>query len=132
MLSLIEEVGRDKGLEELNWIFDHGETVSEATMEWVARLGGGISYQKWVRGRAMAFYFMVFFGGMAFGGILWGIVAESSSTLIALMIAAGGLGLSVVWRFLFPLGEFERMDNTPTPFVPEHRPEDVPAMPHIN
>ncbi|MEM6758800.1 MAG: amidohydrolase [Pseudomonadota bacterium] len=45
LLSLIEEVGRDQGLEELNWIFDHGETISEATMEWVARLGGGISYQ---------------------------------------------------------------------------------------
>ena len=45
LLSLIEEVGQDKGLEELNWIFDHGETISEKTMEWVARLGGGISYQ---------------------------------------------------------------------------------------
>ncbi|MEM1428543.1 MAG: amidohydrolase [Pseudomonadota bacterium] len=45
LLKLVEEVGRDKGLEELNWIFDHGETVSEKTMEWVARMGGGISYQ---------------------------------------------------------------------------------------
>jgi len=45
LLSLVEDVGCDKGLEELNWIFDHGETVSEKTMEWVARLGGGISYQ---------------------------------------------------------------------------------------
>ena len=45
LLSLVEEVGRDKGLEELNWIFDHGETISDATMDWVARLGGGISYQ---------------------------------------------------------------------------------------
>lgn len=45
LLSLLEEVGRDKGLEELNWIFDHGETISTETMDWVARLGGGISYQ---------------------------------------------------------------------------------------
>ncbi|WP_170464695.1 amidohydrolase [Ruegeria arenilitoris] len=45
LLSVVEEVGRDKGLDELNWIFDHGETVSEKTMERVARLGGGISYQ---------------------------------------------------------------------------------------
>ena len=45
LLSVVEEVGRDRGLEELNWIFDHGETVSEKTMEWVTRLGGGISYQ---------------------------------------------------------------------------------------
>jgi len=45
LLTVLEEVGRDKGLEDLNWIFDHGETISERTMEWVARLGGGISYQ---------------------------------------------------------------------------------------
>lgn len=45
LLTVLEEVGRDKGLEELNWIFDHGETISTKTMDWVARLGGGISYQ---------------------------------------------------------------------------------------
>lgn len=45
LLKVVEDVGQDKGLEELNWIFDHGETISEATMDWVARLGGGISYQ---------------------------------------------------------------------------------------
>ena len=45
LLNVVEEVGRDRGLEELNWIFDHGETITEATMERVARLGGGISYQ---------------------------------------------------------------------------------------
>ncbi|MEM9431588.1 MAG: amidohydrolase [Pseudomonadota bacterium] len=45
LLTLVEEVGQGRGLEELNWIFDHGETVSTATMDWVARLGGGISYQ---------------------------------------------------------------------------------------
>ena len=45
LLDVIEESGRDRGLDELNWIFDHGETVTEATMERVARLEGGISYQ---------------------------------------------------------------------------------------
>ncbi|MEM1079336.1 MAG: amidohydrolase [Pseudomonadota bacterium] len=45
LLSLVEEVGQGQGLEELNWIFDHGETISTETMDWVARLGGGISYQ---------------------------------------------------------------------------------------
>ncbi|MEM6741891.1 MAG: amidohydrolase [Pseudomonadota bacterium] len=55
LLSVVEEVGRDKGLEELNWIFDHGETVSEKTMEWVARLGGGISYQNRIAFQASAY-----------------------------------------------------------------------------
>ncbi|MEM9352115.1 MAG: amidohydrolase [Planctomycetota bacterium] len=45
LLSVIEDAGRDRGLDELHWIFDHGETITEATMERVARLGGGISYQ---------------------------------------------------------------------------------------
>lgn len=55
LLSVLEDVGRDKGLEELNWIFDHGETVSEKTMEWVARLGGGISYQNRIAFQATAY-----------------------------------------------------------------------------
>ena len=55
LLAVVEEVGRDKGLEELNWIFDHGETISEATMEWVARLGGGISYQNRIAFQATAY-----------------------------------------------------------------------------
>jgi hypothetical protein len=45
ILTVLERVGGRHGLEGLNWIFDHGETVSERTMEWVARLHGGISYQ---------------------------------------------------------------------------------------
>ncbi|MEM6623211.1 MAG: amidohydrolase [Pseudomonadota bacterium] len=55
LLKVLEDVGRDKGLEELNWIFDHGETISEATMDWVARLGGGISYQNRIAFQATAY-----------------------------------------------------------------------------
>ncbi len=55
LLTVLEEVGRDKGLEDLNWIFDHGETISESTMDWVARLGGGISYQNRIAFQATAY-----------------------------------------------------------------------------
>ncbi|MEM1045272.1 MAG: amidohydrolase [Pseudomonadota bacterium] len=55
LLKVVEDVGRDKGLDDLNWIFDHGETASEATMEWVARLGGGISYQNRIAFQANAY-----------------------------------------------------------------------------
>ncbi|MEM8811026.1 MAG: amidohydrolase [Pseudomonadota bacterium] len=55
LLKVVEDVGRDKGLDELNWIFDHGETVSEETMESVARLGGGISYQNRIAFQASAY-----------------------------------------------------------------------------
>ncbi|MCK5933960.1 MAG: amidohydrolase [Fulvimarina manganoxydans] len=55
LLKLVEEVGRDQGLDELNWIFDHGETISPATMDWIARLGGGISYQNRIAFQASAY-----------------------------------------------------------------------------
>lgn len=55
LLTVLEDVGRDKGLEELNWIFDHDETISEKTMEWIARLGGGISYQNRIVFQASAY-----------------------------------------------------------------------------
>ncbi|WP_135504172.1 amidohydrolase [Roseovarius aestuariivivens] len=55
LLDVVEEVGRDRGLDELNWIFDHGETITEATMERVARLGGGISYQNRIAFQATAY-----------------------------------------------------------------------------
>ena len=55
LLTVLEDVGRDKGLEELNWIFDHGETISERTMNWVVRLGGGISYQNRIAFQATAY-----------------------------------------------------------------------------
>ncbi|MEM1082121.1 MAG: amidohydrolase, partial [Pseudomonadota bacterium] len=55
LLRVVEEVGRDQGLDELHWIFDHGETISPATMDWVARLGGGISYQNRIAFQASAY-----------------------------------------------------------------------------
>ncbi|MEL6596016.1 MAG: amidohydrolase [Pseudomonadota bacterium] len=55
LLDVVEEVGRDRGLDELNWIFDHGETITEGTMERVARLGGGISYQNRIAFQATAY-----------------------------------------------------------------------------
>jgi predicted amidohydrolase YtcJ len=45
LLDVVERVGQRHGLNGLNWIFDHGETISRATMDRIAELGGGISYQ---------------------------------------------------------------------------------------
>jgi len=55
ILDVVERVGRDRGLEERQWIFDHGETITEATMERVTRLGGGISYQNRVAFQTKAY-----------------------------------------------------------------------------
>jgi predicted MFS family arabinose efflux permease len=49
----------------------------------------------WVRGRALAVYLLVFFGGLAGGSILWGIVASAWGLGNALLLASGGLLVGV-------------------------------------
>jgi MFS family permease len=55
----------------------------------------------WVQARALGTYLMTFQGGMALGSILWGVIAEHTTTPIALASAAGGLlvTLPLVQRF---------------------------------
>ncbi len=55
----------------------------------------------WVRGRAMAFSILVFFGGMAAGSALWGSVAAVAGVRTALAIAGVGtlLGLALTARY---------------------------------
>lgn len=43
---------------------------------------------RWVQARAVAVYLLVFFGGMAIGGVLWGIVADQLGTSWALTASA--------------------------------------------
>ncbi len=50
----------------------------------------------WVRARALAVYVLVFFGGMAAGGFLWGSIATHASIPLALVLAAAGLVAGVV------------------------------------
>ncbi|WP_260704818.1 MFS transporter [Edaphobacter flagellatus] len=52
----------------------------------------------WVQARALGTYLMTFQGGMAFGSILWGFVAEHTSTPTAL--AASACGLAVTYPFI--------------------------------
>jgi predicted amidohydrolase YtcJ len=44
-LGVFEKVSRDIPFEGLNWIFDHAETISPASIDRVAALGGGIAVQ---------------------------------------------------------------------------------------
>jgi hypothetical protein len=55
----------------------------------------------WVQARALGSYLMTFQGGLALGSILWGFLAEHTSTPIALTVAGLGLliTLPLVWRF---------------------------------
>jgi MFS family permease len=55
----------------------------------------------WVQARALGTYLMTFQGGMALGSILWGTIAEHTSTSIALAASGAGLLLTlpIVYRF---------------------------------
>jgi len=60
-----------------------------------------VSVPAWVQARALGSYLMTFQGGMALGSVVWGALAERTSTSAALMCAAVGFGLSfpLVRRF---------------------------------
>jgi MFS family permease len=67
----------------------------------------------WVQARALGTYLMVFQGGMACGSVLWGFIAEHSSTPIALTTAACGLFITFpfIRRFRILYGPLP--DHTP-------------------
>lgn len=44
-LDVFERVNQDTPLEGLNWFFDHAETISEASMDRISALGGGVAVQ---------------------------------------------------------------------------------------
>ncbi|MFC0712206.1 MFS transporter [Azorhizophilus paspali] len=78
----------------------------------------------WVRARALAVYILVFFGSMAAGGTLWGLVASRASIPFALLCAAAllALGLLAALRFHLPVTEAEDLAPSlhwPAPILAE-------------
>lgn len=63
----------------------------------------------WVRARALSVYILVFFGSMALGGMLWGLVASHFSIAHALMAASVLLLLGILAsrRFTLPVTDGE-------------------------
>ncbi len=88
----------------------------------------------WVLGRVMAVSILVFFGGMAFGSVLWGYIAELSGLPAALTLAAGGIvaGAIVTWRYRLRSGE--GLDLSPSIYwpmpvmAPEPEPQHGPVV----
>jgi len=67
----------------------------------------------WVRARGLAIYNVVYQGGTAAGGIVWGTVATVVGVPTALLIAAAGLAASVMLAPLFPMRRVENVDLSP-------------------
>ena len=54
-----------------------------------------VSVPAWVQARALGAYQMIFAGGMALGGVIWGYIAEHVSTSKSLMCASVGLAITL-------------------------------------
>jgi MFS family permease len=54
-----------------------------------------VSAPSWVQARALGIYQMVFSAGMAFGSVIWGLIATHVSTNASLAAAAGGLFITL-------------------------------------
>jgi MFS family permease len=60
-----------------------------------------VSVPAWVQARALGAYQMIFAGGMALGGVIWGFIAEHVSTSKSLMCASVGLAVTLPWSLRF-------------------------------
>jgi len=67
----------------------------------------------WVQARALGTYMMTFQGGMALGSILWGSIAEHTSTPVALASAACGLLVTLPFAYRFHILQGPLPDHTP-------------------
>ena len=86
-----------------------------------------LSVPEWVKARALGTYLMTFQGGLALGSIVWGFIAEHTSTEVGLLSAGAGLlvTLPVVYRFHILQGELP--DNTP--YVSRRPAPELTAIP---
>jgi hypothetical protein len=92
-----------------------------------------LSVPSWVQARALGTYMMTFQGGMALGSILWGYLAEHTSTAEALAVAAAGMLITLPLVYRFHILQGPLPDHTPHQWkrpapdlvaVPEHGLED--------
>jgi MFS family permease len=73
------------------------------------------SVPSWVRARAMAIYFMLFFfGGMAAGSFMWGVVANQIGIPFALYISAASLVLGLLLTQSYRLDGREGLNLVPS------------------
>ncbi|HLS75295.1 MAG TPA: MFS transporter [Nocardia sp.] len=89
----------------------------------------------WVRARGLSVYMLVFMGGQALGALLWGLVAGATSTVTALLIAAGLLVCGAAVSVWLPIRhDVEDLDLSPATFwqepelVVEPDPDDGPVL----
>ncbi len=86
-----------------------------------------LSIPRWVAARALGLYLMTFQGGLALGSIVWGAVAQRTSTSTALLAAAVGMAVSLPFLLRIHILKGTLPDLTPYPLkrpAPAYMPGD--------
>jgi MFS family permease len=97
-------------------------------------IGAQTVVPEWVRARALAIYLLSFFGSLAAGSALWGIMAEHFGIPLALLSAALALIVGLVAALFFPLRINEQLNLSPSlhwsepTVVSEPPPEHGPVL----
>jgi hypothetical protein len=73
----------------------------------------------WVRARALSFYTLVFQGGLALSGVMWGFISDYLNVTLALSAAAMVLLLTLVPGIKRPLEQGSELDLSPSMHWPE-------------
>ena len=76
------------------------------------------SVPPWVRARAVSVYLMAFFGGMAVGGVIWGILITHISMSATLILASIGLTIANILVYGMKLSTGIIYDHTPSMDLP--------------
>jgi hypothetical protein len=71
------------------------------------------SVPAWVRGRAVAVYLFIFYGGMSAGAALWGFVASTFSTDYSLITAGVTVLAGTLLAVWYKLPQSEKLDLSP-------------------
>jgi predicted MFS family arabinose efflux permease len=91
---------------------------------WAVNISAQVGLPGWVRGRGLALFSTVMFGGLTFGSAIWGQVAALTSLPTAHFLAAAGalLAIPLLWRWKLQTGA--GVDFTPSMHWPP------PALSH--
>ena len=91
---------------------------------WAVNISAQVGLPGWVRGRGLALFSTVMFGGLTFGSAIWGQVAALTSLPTAHFMAAAGalLAIPLLWRWKLQTGA--GVDFTPSMHWPP------PALSH--
>lgn len=104
------------GLSRAVWM--SGAALMVAGASWVMALSlfnvtVQLSTPRWVVGRALSFYQMATFGGMAAGSWAWGVMADAQGVAAALFVSAALLVAGALVGRWLPMAEFGNVDLDP-------------------